>query len=272
MRHLAWSGLLAIVLNGALVAVFRGSAGEQSRYYYVTVVMLLPVLALWVINVPRWLRGPRGARVVLVAVLLAAYLINALHLQYDQYRIYRATSGQQPALVTGIVSSLDAGERILTSGTGQWFNGDFRADLIGRASFRASLPSVGPTSAGRLDAERWFFVGVGDRSRNLPGPKGIDFGEGFPDPMPLASAGCRFEKDTALSSTFTLPTGNGAEIRVTSGATRVTTGLKRGKLTSGGRVWETSPGTIYVSVTAKDAMLEIILDRDGGDGDVIICS
>jgi hypothetical protein len=272
LRHLAWSGIVAVSLNGVLVAGFRGSAGEQSRYYYVTVVLLLPSLALWVINVPGWLRGPRFARVVLAVVLLAAYLLNALHLQYDQFRAHQRTSGTQPALVTGIVTSLDAGEAILTPGTGQWFNGDFRADLIGRDSFRGSLPHVKPTSAGRLDAERWFFVSVDGEGKDLPGPTDISFGEGFPDPTSLVGQGCRIEKDTALRTTLTVPTGNGAEIRLTSRATRVTTSLTRGKVTSDARIWEATPGTIHVSTTAKDAELEVVLERDGGDGDVVICS
>jgi hypothetical protein len=271
LRHLAWAGVAAVLLNSVLVAGFRASAGEQSRYYYVVMVLVLPALALWVINVPRWLRAPRVTQAVLVTMLLAAYLMNALHLQYEQFQSHETTSGKEPELVTGIVSSLEAGEKMLTPGTGQWFNGDFRADLIGRPELREALPAGKATAAGRLDAERWFFVDVGDEGQSLPGPTSVDFEEGFPDRTPLTGAGCRFQKDTAPRTTMMMPTGDGAEIRVTSRATRVSTSLTRGRVDSAARLWQVSTGTVHIATTAKNAELEVVLERDGGDGDVIIC-
>ncbi len=271
LRHLAWAGVVAVVVNSALVAAFRLSAGEQSRYYYVVLVLLLPSVALWVMWVGRWLRAPRPARIILVAALLAAYLVNALHLQYAQFSLHRENTARGPALVIGVVTSVEDGQEMLNTTSGEWFNSDFRADLLARAEIRDRLPQLEPTAAGRLDAERWFFVDVDDEGHDLPGPASLTPGDGFPDHDSLPASGCQVQEDTALQSTFTIPTGNGTEVVLTSRSTRVSTTVTRGQETSRARLWQITPGTIHVSTTARDAELEVTLERDGGNGDVLIC-
>jgi hypothetical protein len=272
LRHLAWAGVVAAVVNNLLVAGVRLAAAEESRYYYVAVVLLLPALALWVMWIPARLRVAAPTQWILAAAVLLALLVNGLHLQHAEYRKFESLTADQPALVVGIQSSLDANEKMLTPSTGLWFDGDFRANLMSRPEIRAAMPSRRPTVAGRLDAERWFFVDVDEDGHDLPAPPTLTYDEGYPRPGTVPSDGCRIQEDTALRTVLEFPTGDGAEIDLTSRATTVMTRLSRGKTSSKWRTWPVERGTVHVSTTARDADLEVALERAGGNGDVLVCA
>jgi hypothetical protein len=271
LRHLAWSGVIAAVVNGALIAFTRLAPGDQSRYRYVVLVLLLPALTLWLLAISRALARAPVLRGVLASVLVGSYLVHALYLQHDQFTRHRDTTEGGPALLHGILASLEAGEQLLTPRTGLWFDQDFRADLIDHPDVRGRLPDITATQAGRLDAERRFFVAVDERGQGLPGPSEVVPLYGFPDRQPASRAECRTYRYTSPRAVLRVPTSAGVEFSVRSRTEQVTTRLTRDERRSDVRVWPVSPGKVTIATSAKDAELEVVLERDGGDGTMVIC-
>lgn len=270
LKQLAWAGLLAAVFMSTTLSLSRQFVSpDTGRYSYYTVVFLVPAVALCIEGVSRLAVEPRWLPALIAAGLLGGYAVNGVLAERTFAAAWVPITRPWQDRTLGMVAAVDAGERSLNDFSGDFYNGDINPQRITKPNIREALPPGKATPQGRIDAEALYMVRVGTTSAVLPAAGGLDQITGsFTGPME-PGAGCHTYTAQGQRPALVLGTGRGNEITVTSQSTEVVTQVLRGQnLASVQRMWTVAPGTIYVSTTAKDALLFITLN---GAGEYTIC-
>jgi hypothetical protein len=270
LKQLAWAGILAAVFMSTTLSLSRQFvAPDTGRYSYYTIVFLVPAVALCIEGVSHLAVEPRWLPALIAAGLLGGYAVNGVLAERTFAATWVPITRPWPDRTLGMVAAVDAGERSLNDFSGDFYNGDINPQRITEPAIRRALPRGKATPQGRIDAEGLFMVRVGTKSAVPATTGGLDQIAGsFTGPM-APSAGCHTYQAQGLRPALVLGTGQANEITVTSQSTEVVTQILRGQnLASVQRTWTVTPGTIYVSTTAKDALVFVTLN---GAGEYTIC-
>jgi hypothetical protein len=270
LKHLAWAGLLASVFMSTVLSLSRQFAEPGSgRYAYYTVAFLVPAFALCVEGLGRLAVEPRWLVMAVGGALLAGYAVNGVSAERNFTNGWLFLTRPERDRALGMVAAVDAGERSLNESSGQTYNPDVNPRRLSGPTIRPELPRGKATAQGRIDAEALFMVRAGTTSVVAPASSGLNaLGGSFDRPISAAS-GCRQYEANAPQPALALATGNGTEISVTSDTTEIVTQLTRGDhLKSVQRNWPVQPGTVFISTTAKTALLFITFN---GPGEYTIC-
>ncbi|MET1005912.1 MAG: hypothetical protein ABWX96_10200 [Propionibacteriaceae bacterium] len=273
LRQLALAGMTTAVLQLALAfsTPNRLLVGEtwvkSGRYAYLTIVFLVPAIALFLGLVLPALRQYKVAAAGFAALLLAVYTVNALDLEHQYYVGQRPMAEYWPARMSAIVEAVDDGQKVLTVDPVNWLDKGMDPNLVTKAQIRDTLPSVAPTVKARLDAEINYFVAVGPKTLGLFNPTRMTSAFGFPPDMPQAE-GCHTVTSTFERPALELESSEGVEIGVESDSTEITTQIVRDGVKSVVRTWSVKPGEVHIATSAKDATLVVGFNRPG---DYLIC-
>jgi hypothetical protein len=237
---------------------------KSGRYAYLTVVFLLPAIALCLTLVVRSMRSRRVAAVALAVLLLGTYTVNALGLERQYYLGERVFAEYWPARMAAIVEADEEGQKILTTRPANFIDKGMDPRLVLRPEIRDTLPPVTVTPKARLDAEINYFVAVGegDETFDLFNPGRISSVFGFPRKM-KQQKGCHAEYSDFERPAVALESEDGVEIGVTSDSTEITTQIVRDGRKSEVRTWEVEPGQVHVATSAKDASLVVGFNKGG---------
>ena len=160
----------------------------------------------------------------------------------------------------------DAGEEQLTQDAGTGFNGGPFA-LFARPELRRELPAGPSTEQSRVDAESEYYVDVSGTDQGRFQPTKISV-QGL-QPSQHLGPGCHpLITDGTGLATIDVDSVTGTEIGITSNSTVVDTQVIRDGVESTPRTWFVAPGAVYVSTSARDATLRIVLN---GSGPVAVC-
>ena len=270
LRHLAWAGILAAVFMSTVLALSRqfGDPGT-GRYGYYTLAFLVPAVALCVEGLARLALEPTWLPIAMSGALLTGYAVNGVLAEKTFYDSWLPITRPEEDRTLGMIAAVDAGERALTDFSGALFNGDINPQRISQPSIRRALPPGKATAQGRVDAEAQFMVLVSTSSAVAQAPGGLDQIAGSFDATVSGRQGCHTYRARGQRPALVLGTGQGNEISVTSQSTEIVTSLLRGQSTGSlQRTWPVQPGKVFISTTAKDAMLFITFN---GSGDYEVC-
>lgn len=273
LRHLALAGMATAVLQLALAFATpnRLAVGEvwvkSGRYAYLTIIFLVPAIALCLGLLVPALRWHKLAAAGFAALLLAVYTMNAVDLEHRYYQDQKPMAVYWPARFAAIVEAVDDGERLLTVTPLNWLDKGMDPNLVPKPQIRDTLPPVKPTAKARLDAEINYFVAVEKKTMGLFNPGRMTSAFGFSSPMPQR-AGCHAVTSTFERPAVELESDQGVEIGVVSDSTEITTQIVRDGHKSAVRVWPVEPGQVHIATTAKDATFVVGFNRPG---DYLIC-
>lgn len=244
---------------------FGAVSAGQGRYGYVTLVLLLPTVALGFTLAASWARGRRMvvrwvAPFASVA-LVAAWAVPGVREARDTSTTLRILTSPGRDRIVALGAAARSGERVLTPKPQDPFDGYFRADLVANPAIAADLPSGTSEPQPRLDVESQFFTTVSREDPHLLYRVDIA-GSGFSSPIKKGPS-CGTYTAQASDAYLLVPSLSGAEIGFRGPARSVTTRLVRGGL-SAGRTWPTRPGHPYfVATTAQAATLTVEFDAPG---------
>jgi hypothetical protein len=268
LRRLAFAGNLTALLEALLVSLTRMQLDPSTtRFAYVIVVFMAPSMALVVVTVVPMMREYRGLGVLIAAAGLMTYAINGVLAERTFYQTWRGVTQSWPAVVGGMLQAVDAGEHMLVSFGGDFYNAGVDPSLVSKPRIRQSLPLLPRTESGRVAAEGMYMVQVGPTSSVVSRPGSLSDLDSIPGDIAQVS-GCRTYTPTAPHPVLVLGTGDGNAVQVSSASTEVVTTLNRNGINSGSRTWPVSPGSVHVSTTAKDALLFMTFNSSGN---ITIC-
>ena len=268
LRLVAAAGVVGALFQMLIAALTRVSAGldwaTTGRYAYLTIVMLVPSIAVglcWLaqsVVVARWVPG------VVVVVALGFYTLNAAGLMSAYKHDQTPFTTPWKDRLAGLVAADREHEAVLSDQLDPVLNPYLRASLVltpeGRKAVRGDA-----TDQSRIDAESLAMVAVGPRTAWLGSPATVRLALGFEgqiDPEP----GCHaYTAPSGGTPALELDTGqNGNEIIVYSPATKIRTQLVRGDVESVPREWTVEPGaSVHVATSARDAVLRVTFDKTG---------
>jgi hypothetical protein len=269
---LAALGMLATLVQLTLTAYGRYSGGAAeisiAVYSYITVVLLAPALALAVSVVLDAVQRPGWVTAIVVVVLTTAYVTHALAELRTWHTNISLVSGGNEALMLGIATAADAGERPLDRNHPDALSPYLLPKFVLAPEIRDALPDGEATPQSRLTAESTFFVGVGPGDYGLPGAPGV-YVFNLDDPRPRGDD-CTSYQATTDDPAIAVDTGEGVEVVVTSDATAVRTTLTRDGVSGPQREWPTVAGApTHIATSAKDATLSVSF---GAGGAYTICT
>jgi hypothetical protein len=269
----AVAGLAGAVFHAVVSAIAQLPYGiEQvttSRYRYVVLVLLLPVVALLLgelVDAAVRTTGPQ--RVPALAVACSVVALLALHAALGQYRVGRGVESigdLTRSHLAGTIIATGAGEKVLTDAVrGSYISGE-DLERLSDPALRTELPDLRLSQKDRLAAESNYFVAVTRKELDLAPPADLET-DSF-SPAMTERPGCRNYRATNDTPTLVLTSYLGAGLRFLGEAESVTTTLARpaDDRTSEPIQWPTEPGEwTYVATTAQLADLAITFDT-GGD-------
>ncbi|MDF1603142.1 hypothetical protein [Nocardioides sp. YIM 152315] len=267
MRILAAAGVVGALFQ-MLAATTRVSAGldwaTSGRYAYLTIIMLVPSLALCLTLLARALVVAWWIPAIIVTITLIFYTLNAATLMriYDEDQTPFRTPWKDR--IAGLVAAADADEAVLTDQLDPGLNPYLRASLLLTPEGRAAVVGKA-TEQGRIDAESLSMVSVGPQTAWLGAPSTVRLALGFEGTI-HAEPGChRYSAPAGGTPALELDTGpNGNEIIVYSPSTKVRTQLVRAEAESVPREWTVEPGSpVHVASSARNAMMRITFDQTG---------
>jgi MFS family permease len=275
LRALALAGLCAALAQLTLAAVSRPSFGEEAftggRYAYLTLMFLVPALAVALTILVPLVTAPRIVAAGLALFLLAAYVANAADLFHEEQKDRVFVSQNWPGLMQGIRAAAQDAEPVLTRGPAlpNDVHGRFRADLAAREEFWDAIPPGEPSADDRLEAESIFFTGVATEAFGVGSGDEVRPALGFSSTRPVES-GCRTITATANVATLALDTGSdGAQFGISGPTGVLVTHLVRDGEESSERAWPITPGRgFWVATSAQDA--ELVVNVSGA-GDYEVC-
>jgi hypothetical protein len=273
LRALALAGIITAVvqLTLAFTTPNRLEVGDiwakSGRYAYLTIVFLLPAIALCLGLLVRAMLEYRVVAAGFAALLLAVYTVNSVGLERQYYLGERVFAQYWPQRMVSIVDAVDDGQKILTTKPANFLDKGMDPHLVVKPRIRDALPKVTPTAKGRLDAEVNYFVGVGPHTFGLFNPGRITPVFGFP-PTIKQGPGCQGLHSDFDRPAVALQSVQGVELGVTSKSTEVTTQIVRHGRKSAVRVWKVKPGEVHIATSAKDATFVVGFNHGG---DYIIC-
>jgi hypothetical protein len=268
LRRLAVAGWLAATAQLVLIALtprlgFGDQTAGEGRYGYVTLVLVLPSVALALGLVPRRATsgGLRAVVVVAVVALICAWTVSGIPDTRQYADAQRLVSRGGPARLVALSAAVDVGERVLTPGAADPFDSWFRADLATSPGIRPDLPQGTVDPQRRVEVEAEFMTAVSTSDQHLlfhTTVTGLGFTRGI-----KAGAGCGRYVARGRGASLVVPSLNGVEIGFRGPATSVTTQIIRDGL-GGSRTWPVTPGVSYfVATSAQVATLVITLNHAG---------
>ncbi len=274
LRALALAGLCAALAQLTLAAVSRPSFGEDTftggRYAYLTLVLLVPAVAVAAAALVPLVTAPRPVAAVLAGFFVVAYVAHGADLFRQEYEGRRFVSEGWPGIMQGIRAAAEDGELVLTKSPDATdaVHGRFRADLAAREPFWDAIPSGEPTPGERLTAENLFFTGVETEAFAVGGGGTVRPALGFTTRAPVSS-GCRTLTAAGSVATLAIDTGaTGAQFGISGPAGTLVTHLVRDGVESPERTWVVTPGRgFWVATSAQDAELVVNVTA-AGDYDV----
>ena len=264
LRAFALAGLCAALGQLTLAAISRPSFGAENftggRYAYLTLMFLVPAVAVALTVLAPWVTAPRAVAAGLALFVLAAYVAHASDLFHEEQRDRDLVSGSWPGIMQGLRDAAMAGEAVLTTEpfpTNE-VHGRFRADLAARKEFWKAIPEGDATLAERLHAESMFFTGVDTDAFPVGSGDTLRPALGFTSTRPL-TAGCRTLTAPSAIAVLAIDTGpEGAQFGISGPTETVTTHLVRDGVESPERTWDVKPGRgVWVATTAADAELVV---------------
>ena len=260
------AGLVAALVQLGLTAYGRYSDGAEllgsAVYSYITIVLLVPALALTAQVGLSAIRRPAWVVAVVVGVLATAYVAHAVAELRTWHRDIGLVSGGNLDLMLGIATAADADERPLDRNHPDALSPYLLPKYVLAPQIRAALPARPATPQSRLTAESTFFVGVGEKTSGLPPVDAVTV-SGL-EPAGESAGGCQSYTASTDAPSISFATGPGAEVTVTSDSAKLTTALARGDLIGPTREWSVTPGVAtHVATSARDARLTVTFDESG---------
>lgn len=266
-RRFAWAGLIAAFLLAAMIGTGRAAYGlehsKASRYVYVFVALMAPMLAVLLdataerVALPRWMSAAVGAIVLGLVVVNGGYLA----IDHRDQRVALFGNLRERTLATAELAG--AGGRFLHAYPEEQESPDITTDLLAAREVQERLPDVAVSPQSKLDTAVILQVEVTPGYLDLAGAPArfVDGFEGGAD----ATSGCRDQIATSSRPTVRVDAGpDGGKVRITSNATSIQTRLQRGDVTSRAIEWPTVAHVEFdVGSTAPDAALLVTLNASG---------
>ncbi|WP_439939406.1 hypothetical protein ACS3YM_07290 [Nocardia sp. N13] len=279
LRILALCGIMAafaqMTLSGLGALSLDLDPASQSRYLYLSFILMAPALGLVLdglstVAAGRIAGSPGLVQLVRGVALLAllAYTLVGLQGVRRDVDLETAIANVYKSWAYGSAAGVLSGQKVLSPHPDVPLFEAHDMTLMTEPEVLDLLPPRSVDQQWRVDDDNQFFTKVGEEVPGLFNPVLIG-GEGFTTQF-RAQPGCKDYTAQALSDPLiTLGTGQqGVEIGVVSESTTVTTTITREGVTSSAKTWSVEPGPIYVSTTARDAVLRVSFN---GDGDFSIC-
>ncbi len=267
-RALAWAGTLAAVVLAVMIGVGRAAFGiensKSSRYVYVVVALMAPILAVLLNAAADRMARPRWPAALLALGVLGFVVLNGAH-EAALFRDRRvAASGTLQDRVLATAALARQGAPFLQPFIEEQENPDITTALLGTKEVQEQLPDRMPSPQGMLDAAAILQVSVSPVELHLPAPAAVHLVDGFAG-QAEHSPGCHAY--VAISATPTLrvlAAQGGGMIRLVSDSTQVHTRLQRGAMVSDVVTWTTTAGVPHnVGTSAADASLLVTLNHAG---------
>ena len=264
LRMLALSGLAAAFAQLTLAALSRPTFGVEAftggRYAYLTMMFLVPAVAVALATVVPLVTAPKPVAFAVSVFLLAAYVVTGADLFRQEYDARLLVSGGWPGIMQGIRSAAQDGELVLTNSPAHpdEVHGRFRADLAAREEFWDAIATGDATPEERLQAENLFFTGVDTEVFAVGGAEEVRAALGF-TPDRTVSSGCQTFTASGDVATLAIDTGDrGGQFGVSGPTSTLVTHLVRDGAESPERTWPVTPGRGYwVATSAQDAELVV---------------
>ncbi len=270
LRGVALAGSVTAAAQLLLTALtprldFGNPSAGEGRYGYVTLVLLLPTVALAFTIVASWVRGRRfpvrGLAALAAIALVVAWALPGVEEARDTSDALRLLTSPGRDRVVALAAAARIGERVLTPVPQDPFDGYFRADLVTDPGIASDLPTGPVDPQRRLDVEAQYLTTVSTADPHLLYRADVT-GTGFSRPI-TKGQGCGTYRATGPHASVSVPSLYGAEIGFAGPAGSVSTQISRDGLAST-RTWKTVPGRPYfVGTTAQVATMTVTFDRPG---------
>jgi hypothetical protein len=230
-------------------------------------VLLSPGVAVVGTRLLAWFGDPAWRAVLIAAALFVAYALNGVAQVQKWQDDFRLLTGGSQELALGIVTAVKDGEQVLSQRNPDAYNAQLVPRYVATRQITAALPQRRASTQGLLNAESYFFTGVGTRDFGLANRGRLTLGAGF-DSVHLRS-GCHEVRTSAPEQILTMETGRrGDEIVVWSDSTSIKTRLERGGEAGPLVEWPAQPGAMHIATSAPDAALSVAFN---GQGTYTIC-
>jgi hypothetical protein len=240
------------------------------RYAYLTLMFLVPSIAVALSVLVPLVTAPRVATVALSLFFLVAYAAHSSYLFHQDHDVRASLTSGWPGLMKGLRAAAQDGELVLTKEPPfDYVHVRFRADLAARKEMWDKLPQGEPSPAQRLEAENLFFTGVGTETFVVGGGEALRPVLGFTSTRPV-TRGCRTVTATGSVASLALDTGpDGAQFGISGPSSTLVTHLVRDGEQSTDRTWEIEAGRgFWLATSAQDAELVVNV---GAPGDYQVC-
>ena len=268
VRALAIAGIATAFFQFLLQAWSRVDMGvEQAtagRYAYLTVALFLPSFAVACGWLGRRMQGPRWAGALLAALVGVGYVVQGIGLQQAFVESRLDVSPDLERQLRGIQAVTTDDVPVLTEQPFPAYHPDITVPLLDSREARAALPAGPITRRTELEGESLVNVGVSTETFGLPEATDLRVGPGLVA-RGGSDAGCVDYVAASGGAVMRLESpAEGAQFRVTSGASFVTTVLERDGLSSLPNVRRVVPGEpLYVAVRVPGADLRVSFDKPG---------
>ncbi len=273
LRAFAIAGLCGALGQLTLAAISRPSFGEDAftggRYGYLTLMFLVPAVAVALTVLVPLVTAPRAVAAGLALFVLVAYVVQASSLFRAEHDGRLFVSEPWPGIMKGLRAAAQAGEPVLTEHPPDDVHERFRADLAARKEFWDAIPEGEATPLQRLQAENLFFTGVDTEAFSVGGGAAIRLVLGFTSTEPIVS-GCRRITATGDVAVLAIDASrDGAQFGISGPSTSAVTHLVRDGEQGPDRTW-TLPADrgVWIATSASDAELVVNL---GAAGDYDVC-
>jgi len=267
-RHFAWAGIAAAFLMTTMMGMGRAAFGveqsKSSRYVYVIVTLMMPMVAVLMNAAADRVAQPRWLATALGVGLLSLVVLNGAHEAYQFGNQRVAAWGSLRDRILGAAALVRQGAPILRGYPEEDENPDVTTDLLGAKEVQEQLPDVTPSAQGLLDAAANLQVLVTSGDLPLPPAPRVVLVDGFAGQAD-SSPGCHSYAATSARPMIGVESGPaGAKVGITSDSTQLQTRLQRGGLVSDDLVWPTVAGAPQdVGTSAAGVMLLVTLNNSG---------
>ncbi|MGV1007183.1 MAG: hypothetical protein ACOYBY_01085 [Dermatophilaceae bacterium] len=267
-RWLGWAGVVAAFLLAMMIGVARAGFGveysKESRYVYVVVALMMPMLAVALNAAADLAAHPRWQMAVLAVLLLGLVVLNGAHLATSIRDERQAAFAALRDRVLASAALVRQGAPILNIYPEQQENPDITTDLLGAKEVQERLPDEQPAPQALLNAAAILQVRVSTTALPVPAAAAVQPLDGFSGPAGSA-AGCQTYAATSSQPTIRVDVGQGGGmVRLTSDSTALGTQLRQGGLVSEPVTWAIAAGVPqYVGTSASTVSLLVTLNHPG---------
>lgn len=268
-RRLGWAGVVAAFLLAVMIGVARAGFGieysKESRYVYVVVALMMPMLAVLLDAAADRIADPRWLSSVLALVLLGLVVLNGIHLATSIRDERRAAFATLRERVLASAALVGQGAPVLNRYPEEQENPDITTDLLAAPEVQERLPDETPSAQALLDAAAILQVRVSTTPLPVPAAVAVQPVDGIAAAAARSSSACQAYAATSSTATIRVDAGpDGGMVRLTSGSTQLQTRLQRGGLVSDVVTSATVAGIPqYVGTSAGDVSLLVTLNQAG---------